>query len=100
MATGVGIFRHNPEGSYRKAAHVGFLATEQSQRGKGFARLLLARIILASYEEYAAELVHTGVRSENIPSQRVCRNCGLEDSGMYFLGVAYPQIIKQAEFTR
>jgi predicted acetyltransferase len=100
VATGVGIFRHNPEGSYRKAAHVGFLATEPSQRGKGFARLLLARIILASYEEYAAELVHTGVRSENIPSQRVCRNCGLEDSGMYFLGVAYPQIIKQAEFTR
>lgn len=100
VATGVGIFRHNPEGSYRKAAHVGFLATEPSQRGKGFARMLLARIILASYEEYAAELVHTGVRSDNIPSQRVCRICGLEDSGMYFLGVAYPQIIKQAEFTR
>jgi RimJ/RimL family protein N-acetyltransferase len=100
VATGVGIFRHNPEGFYRKAAHVGFLATEPSQRGKGFASLLLARIILASYEEYAAELVHTGVRSDNIPSQRVCRNCGLKDSGMYFLGVAFPQIIEQAEFTR
>jgi RimJ/RimL family protein N-acetyltransferase len=100
VATGTGIFRHNPEGSYGKAAHVGFLATEPSQRGKGFARLLLARIILASYEEYAAELVHTGVRSDNIPSQRVCRNCGLEDSGMYFLGVVYPQKIEQAEFTR
>ena len=100
VATGVGIFRHNPEGSYRKAAHVGFLATEPSQRGKGFARLLLARIILASYEEFAAELVHTGVRSDNIPSQRVCWNCGLDDSGMYFLGAAYPQIIDQAEFTR
>ncbi len=100
VATGVGIFRHNPEGSYGKAAHVGFLATEPNQRGKGFARLLLARIILASYEESGAELVHTGVRADNIPSQRVCRNCGLEDSGMYFLGVAHPQIMGQAEFTR
>ena len=100
MATGVGIFRHNPGGFYGKAAHVGFLATESSQRGNGFARLLLARIILASYEEYAAELVHTGVRSENIPSQRVCQNCGLEDSGMYCLGVTNPQIMKGAEFTR
>ncbi len=100
VATGVGIFRHNPEGFYRKAAHVGFLATEPGQRGKGFARLLLARIILASYEEYAAELVYTGVRSDNIPSQRVCQDCGLEDSGMYFLGVTNPQIMEGAEFTR
>lgn len=99
-ATGAGIFRHNPEGVYGKAAHVGFLATEPSQRGKGFASLLLARIILTSYEEFSAELVHTGVRSENIPSQRVCRKCGLGDSGMYFLGVTYPPVMKQAEFTR
>lgn len=100
VATGVGIFRHNPEGSYGKAAHVGFLATEPSQRGKGFARLLLARIILACFEEYEAELVHTGVRPDNVPSQRVCRKCGLEDSGMYFLGVTNPQTVEQAEFTR
>jgi len=61
---------------------------------------MLARTILASYEELAAEMVHTGVRPDNIPSQRVCQNCGLEDSGMYFLGVIYPQIMEQAEFTR
>ena len=100
VAIGASIFRHSPEGSYRKAAHVGFLATDPSQRGNGFARLLLARIILASYEEFAADLLHTGVRSDNIPSQQVCRICGLEDSGMYCLGVTHPQIIKQAEFTR
>jgi len=99
VATGVGLFRHNPEGSYGKAAHVGFLATKPSHRGKGFARLLLARIILASYQEYSAELLHTGVRAENTPSQRVCQNCGLEDSGMYFLGVASPQILERARFT-
>jgi predicted acetyltransferase len=100
VATGVGIFRHNPEGSYGKAAHVGFLATDPNQRRKGFARLLLARIILASYQEYGAELLHTGVREDNIPSQRVCRNCGLEDSGMYFLGVVYPPALKREAFTR
>lgn len=100
VATGVSIFRHNPEGSYGKAAHVGFLATEPSQRGKGLARLLLARVILASYQENAAELLHTGVRADNIPSQRVCRNCGLEESGMYFLGVVYPPVLEQEAFTR
>ncbi|UCG23945.1 MAG: GNAT family N-acetyltransferase [Chloroflexota bacterium] len=100
VATGVSIFRHNPEGPYGKAAHVGFLATEPSQRGKGFAQLLLARIILASYQENSAELLHTGVRAENIPSQRVCQSCGLEDSGMYFLGVAHPQKLERAQFTR
>ena len=100
VATGAGIFRHNPESPYGKAAHVGLLATEQSHRGKGFARLLLARIILACYDEFAAELVHTGVRADNIPSQRVCLDCGLEDSEMYFVGVFYPQIMEQAEFTR
>lgn len=99
-ATGVSIFRHHPKGPYGKAAHVGFLATEPSQRGKGFARLLLARIILASYQEYEAELVHTGVRADNVPSQRVCQSCGLADSGMFFLGVAYPQLLERAEFTR
>jgi len=100
VATGDGIFRHTPEGPYGKAAHDGFLATEPSQRRNGFAHLLLARIILACYEEYSAELVHTGVRADNIPSQGVCQNCGLEDSGMYLLGVRYPQKFEQAEFTR
>ena len=100
VATGAIIFRHNPEGSYGKAAHVGFLATEPSQRGKGLARLLLARIILAGYQEYAAELIYTGVHAENIPSQRVCRNCGLEDSDMYFLGVVYPPVLEQEALTR
>jgi RimJ/RimL family protein N-acetyltransferase len=100
VATGVSLFRHNPEGPYGKAAHVGFLATEPSQRGKGFGRLLLARIIVASYQEYGAEMVHTGVRPDNVPSQHVCRNCGLEDSGTYFLGVTYPPILKQADLTR
>jgi hypothetical protein len=47
VATGAGIFRHNPDGSYGEAAHVGFLATELSHRGKGFARMVLARIIIA-----------------------------------------------------
>lgn len=100
VATGAGIFRHNPDSPYGKAAHIGFLATEPSLRGKGFGRLLLARIILACYEEHAAELVHTGVRTDNIPSHRVCRICGLEDSGMYMLGASYPQIINVTEFTR
>jgi len=99
-ATGAGVFRHNSESDYEKAAHVGFLATEPSQRGKGLARLLLARVILACYEELAAELVHTGVRADNIPSQRVCRDCGLEDSGRFALGVISPQVMEQAEFTR
>ncbi|HSG18144.1 MAG TPA: GNAT family N-acetyltransferase [Anaerolineae bacterium] len=100
VATGVGIFRHNPEGSYGKAAHVGFLATESGQRRKGLARLLLARIILAGYQEYAAEFLYTGVRADNVPSQRVCRSCGLEDSSMYFLGVIYPPMLERVEFTR
>lgn len=99
VATGASIFRHNPDGVYGKAAHVGFLATENGHRGKGLARLLLARVILASYEKFSAELVHTGVRPDNIPSQRVCQSCGLEDSGMYCLGVIYPQIMEQDRFT-
>lgn len=99
VATGVSIFRHNPEGILGKTAHVGFLATEPGQRGQGFARLLLARIILASFEEMAAEMVYTGVRPDNVPSQRVCRICGLEKSGMYMLGAIAPQM-GQGEFTR
>ena len=100
VATGAGIFRHNPQGPFGKAVHVGFLATEPGQRGKGFASLLLAQILLACFQEYAAVLAHTGVRAENIPSQRVCQRCGLQDSGTYFLGVMYPLGDKQAEFTR
>lgn len=100
MATGAGIFRHNPEGPYRKAAHVGFLATEPGQRGKGFGRLLLARIILACYQEYAADFLYTGVRADNLPSQRVCQKCGLEVSDMSFLGVVYPPMLERGQFTR
>lgn len=62
--------------------------------------MLLARIIVASYQEDGAELVHTGVRADNVPSLRVCRNCGLEDSGMYFVGAEYPQEVGQVDFTR
>jgi hypothetical protein len=100
VATGADVFRHNPVGSYSKAVHVGFLVTEPSQRGKGFAQLLLARIILACTQEYAAELLYTGVRPHKSISQWVCRNCGLDDSDMYFLGVSSPQLVKQGEFTR
>ena len=100
VAVGAGLFRHNPEGAYGKAAHVGFLATEPSQRGNGFGRLLLARIILACYQESGAEFVYTGVRADNAPSQRVCRKCGLEDSGNFFVGVVYPEMVKQGDVTR
>jgi RimJ/RimL family protein N-acetyltransferase len=100
LATGVTVMRHNPNGSNGKAAHVGFLATDPAQRGQGFAQLLLARVILASFEAFAAEFVYTGVRADNAPSQRVCRACGLEDSGMVCLGAAYPPAFEQAEFTR
>jgi RimJ/RimL family protein N-acetyltransferase len=100
VATGAAVFRHNPAGRYRKAAHVGFLATEPSQRGRGFGRLLLARIILACHEEHKAEPVYTGVRADNVPSQRVCQSCGLVDRGLHFVGASYPQTMGYAEFTR
>lgn len=100
VATGASIFRHNPAGAYGKAAHVGCLATDPSQRRQGLAQLLLARISLASYEEYGADLLHTGVRAANEPSQRVCHNCGLADSGMLFLGVSYPPLLEGGRFTR
>lgn len=100
LAVGGGIFRHNPKGPYGKWAHVGFLATDRDHRGQGLARLLLARIIVACYEEYGAETVHTGVRSQNVPSQIVCRACGLQNSGMYFVAVAYPPLLGGAQFTR
>ena len=48
----------------------------------------------------AFELIHTGVCADNIPSQQVCRNCGLEVSGMYFLGVANPPVLEREAFTR
>lgn len=100
VATGVSIFRHNPTGPYAKAAHVGFLATEPAERGQGFAQLLLARINLASIEERGASLLHTGVRAANEVSQHVCRQCGLEDSGRFFLGVVYPPVLQREAFTR
>jgi len=99
VATGVGIFRHNPVGPFGKAVHVGSLATDPDHRGQGLARLLLATINLACYREQAAELLYTGVRAENTPSLRVCRDCGLYDSGMHLLGVVYPPMLGRTHFT-
>lgn len=100
VATGASVFRHNPAGPYRKAAHVGYLATEPGYRGQGLAQLLLARVSLASFNDYGANMLHTGVRADNNPSQRVCHNCGLHDSGMFFVGVAYPPMLEGGSFTR
>lgn len=100
VAAGASVFRHNPNGPISKAAHVGYLATDLNHRGKSFAKLLLARVILASFEEFGAELVHTGVKADNVPSHRVCRSCGLNRSSMYYLGASYSNKFDGVEFTR
>ena len=100
VASGASLFRHSPAGPNGKAAHVGYLATEPSYRGQGLAQLLLARVSLASFEEYGASMLHTGVRAANKPSQRVCHNCGLHDSGTFFVGVAYPPLLEGGSLTR
>jgi GNAT superfamily N-acetyltransferase len=98
-AVGAGIFRHSAAGPNGKAAHVGFLGTDPGERGQGLARLLLARIILACSQEYGADKVHTGVRAENVASQHVCRDCGLEDSGTFFTAVFYPPVLRREHLT-
>lgn len=98
-AVGAGILRHSPAGPNGKAAHVGFLATEPDERGQGLARLLLARIIIACIQEHGAQLAHTGVRAENVASMHVCQDCGLEESGTYFMALVYPPVLKQEHFT-
>ena len=99
VAAGLGTLRHSAQGPFRKAAHVGYLATDPAQRGQGLARLLLAHVMLACMDEFGAELSHTGVRAENVASQKVCHDCGLEESGLTMMGAAYPPLLGRKRFT-
>lgn len=87
VAVGAAVASHHREGPIRRGVHIGFLSTAEAERGRGLARVLLARLIVAAFDELGAALVRTGVPPDNTATQRVCRSCGLADSERVVLAV-------------
>jgi len=99
--TGIGVLRHHPNGPFKKAAHVGFLATKPELRRKGLGKTALAKVNKVLIDEYAIDLLHTGVKKENFASQRTCEACGLYlDEETYLLAVYQKKISGEGQFTK
>ena len=100
-ATAIGVLRHHPKGRYGKAAHVGFLATRPEHRRKGLARVALAKVNHTLITEYGIELMHTGVKADNVASKKTCEACGLKFDGQtYLLAIFQKKITGGGQFTR
>jgi predicted acetyltransferase len=100
-ATALGVLRHHPKGQYQKAAHVGYLATKPEHRRKGLAKIALAKVNQMLIKKHGVELMHTGIKVDNVASKRTCEVCGLDfDGETYLLDVFQKKITGEEQYTR
>lgn len=99
-ATSASVMRNHPETDWADAAWWGMLATRDDWRGKRLSLWLGALALTAMADEYGARRFYTGVRSDNAPSQRICRKLGLGDSGLVTISAADPEAFGDEPVTK
>jgi len=90
-ATSGAVMRNHADSDWADTAWWGMLATRDDWQGRGLALWLGALALVAMADEFGTRRFYTGVRSENAPSQNLCRKLGLSDSGMVLMSAADPE---------
>ncbi|WP_319825547.1 GNAT family N-acetyltransferase [Thalassovita sp.] len=72
----------NPKGSAEEGrVWWGMLSTAVDWRGRGIAKLLGAKALIAMAERHAVQFFDTGIRAGNVESAKLCAGLGFESSG-------------------
>jgi RimJ/RimL family protein N-acetyltransferase len=99
-ATAGAVMRNHPASDWADTAWWGMLATHDDWAGRGLALWLGALALVAMADEFGTKRFYTGVRSDNAPSQGLCRKLGLGDSGLVVLTAADPEAFGDQPLTK
>ncbi|MHA1554831.1 MAG: GNAT family N-acetyltransferase [Alphaproteobacteria bacterium] len=94
------VMNHHPASEEADMAQWGQLATHPSRQGEGIARALGAMALIASHERLGARRFKTGVRTDNVPSTRLCNSLGVTDSGSDIVSGIDPEVFKGDRLTK
>ncbi|MEC9342435.1 MAG: hypothetical protein VYD64_01190 [Pseudomonadota bacterium] len=100
VANGASLYTMHP-GS-RRATDVfwGMLATREDRRGERIALILGAMAIRHMWEEEGARGFCTGVRHDNLSSQKLCNRLGVTDTEWCHLACIDKRVLGRESFTR
>ena len=91
--------RHAPTSRYAKHFFAGIVGVAPDYRRLGLGALALSRAIDETYKRYDAINIHAAVKTDNVPSNGMCRRCGLRYRGRHLAVIANPEAFK-GDFTR
>ena len=80
VATASSYKLYHPSSPHAKTVFWGMLATREDRRGEKIALLLGAQAIIHMWDHHGARGFMTGVRSDNLSSQRLCNKLGVADT--------------------
>ena len=100
VSTSAAVLRHHAASDWADAAWWGMLSTHDDWAGRGLALWLGAKALVTMAEQFGARRFYTGVRSDNAPSQGLCRKLGLGDSGLVVLTAADPEAFGDQPLTK
>lgn len=78
----------------------GALTTRPDRRGEGIALLLGAMAIVHMWETHGARGFMTGVRHDNVPSQRLCAKLGVVDTDWMMAQCIDPEVLGASRSTK
>jgi RimJ/RimL family protein N-acetyltransferase len=99
-ATAGAVMRNHEDSDWADTAWWGMLATHDDWAGRGLALWLGALTLVAMADDFATRRFFTGVRSDNAPSQGLCRKLGLDDSGLVAIAAADPEAFGDQPLTK
>lgn len=81
VATSAAVAQFHPDSPKGGVAWWGMLATRDAWRRKGLSFLLGAKAIVEMHERHGFTHFQTGIRADNVPSQKICGRLGLAPDG-------------------
>ncbi len=100
VATSAAVMRHHDSSDWADTAWWGMLATRDDYLGRGLALWLGALALTKMADEFGTKRFYTGVRSDNAPSQNLCRKLGLDGSGLVTISAADPEAFGDEPVTK
>lgn len=100
VATASSYMIHHPSSPRARDAFWGMLATREDRRGQKIALLLGAQAIIQMWERHGARGFMTGVRSDNAPSQALCKKLGLNATAWIYASCIDKELFGRSSVTK
>jgi len=100
VATSASIAQFHPDSRKGDIAWWGMLATDEDRRGEGSALVMGALSLIAMHERYGFNRFFTGIRQDNLPSEKLCSKLGLRNNGNLVLLAIDPDVMSGGRLTK